>query len=259
MERQTFKPEATFSSTSAGPSGALGARGGRGVDRGGRSPIPGDSAGVHRVGTVRQTRGQLRPPGLGGTRELRRCGSACSWHGDCEDEDSDSNSGRQGEGLEWRRRGGAVKVSLRNGSAWARAIMIGSLSSWLIGTSVMVAAMLIHSVLGTGSLDNLIFVVVLVPIIAALLFPGALVAGGAAGCLALRTARSMSPRAHAAGFFLFGAVVGVVYARVLLSSHSEIEVENPSLLLGEAGISGAAAGAVMSILVRKRIKVARRP
>ena len=152
-----------------------------------------------------------------------------------------------------------MKVSLRNGSAWARAIMIGSLSSWLIGTSVMVAAMLIHSVLGTGSLDNLIFVVVLVPIIAALLFPGALVVGGAAGCLALRTARSMSPRAHAAGFFLFGAVVGVVYARVLLSSHSEIEVENPSLLLGEAGISGAAAGAVMSILVRKRIKVARRP
>ncbi len=62
MERQTSKPEATFSSTTAGPSGALGARGGRGVDRGGRSPIPGDSAGVHRVGTVRQTRGQLRPP-----------------------------------------------------------------------------------------------------------------------------------------------------------------------------------------------------
>ncbi len=148
-----------------------------------------------------------------------------------------------------------MKVSLRNGSAWARAIMIGSLSSWLIGTSVMVAAMLIHTVIGSGSLSNLIFVVVLVPIIGALLFPGALVLGGAAGCLALGTARSMSPRAHAAGFVLLGAVLGVVYAHVLLSSSIEIEVENPSLLLGEAGISGAVAGAVVSMLVRKRVKV----
>ena len=148
-----------------------------------------------------------------------------------------------------------MKVSSRNGLAWAHATMIGSLSSWLIGTSVMVAAMLIQSVLGTGSLDNLVFVVVLAPIIGGLLFPGALVVGGAAGCLALATARSVSPRVHTAGFVLFGAVVGVVCARVLLSSHSEIEMGNPSLLLSEAGISGAVAGAVMSMLVRKRVKV----
>jgi hypothetical protein len=132
--------------------------------------------------------------------------------------------------------------------------MIGSLSSWLIGTSVMVAAMLIQSVLGTGSLDNLVFVIVLAPIIGGLLFPGALVMGGAAGCLALGTARSMSPRRHAAAFVVLGAVIGVVYARVLLSLHSEIEVVDRSLLLGEAGVSGAVAGAVMSMLVRRRVK-----
>jgi hypothetical protein len=119
----------------------------------------------------------------------------------------------------------------------------------------MVAAMLIQSVLGTGSLDNLIFVIVLVPIIGALLFPGALVVGGAAGCLALRTARSVSPRKHAAGFVLLGAFIGVVYAQLILSSHIEIEVANPSLLLGQAGISGAIAGAVMAMIIRKKIKV----
>lgn len=119
----------------------------------------------------------------------------------------------------------------------------------------MVACLLIESVLRSGSLDNLVFVVVLAPVVGALLFPGALVVGGAVGCLALLTARSMSPRVHTAGFALLGAVVGAVYARVLLSSHSDIEVGNPSLLFGEAGVSGAVVGAVMSVLVFKRVKV----
>jgi hypothetical protein len=119
----------------------------------------------------------------------------------------------------------------------------------------MVTAMLIEAVVGTGSLSNLLFVVVLVPIIGGLLFPGALVVGGAAGCLALGTARAMSPRAHAAGFVLLGAIIGVVYARVILSSHSDIEVGNPALMLANAGISGAVVGAVMSVLIRAKVKV----
>jgi hypothetical protein len=119
----------------------------------------------------------------------------------------------------------------------------------------MVMAMLVQAVLGTGSLSNLIFIVVLVPIIGGLLFPGALVVGGAAGCLALGTARYISPRRHAAGFVFLGAVIGVVYASFILSSHSDIEVANPALLLVDAGVSGAVAGAVMSVLVHRRVKV----
>lgn len=148
-----------------------------------------------------------------------------------------------------------MKALQRAGLASAQATMIGSLSSWLLGTSVMVACILIESVLRSGSLGGLVFVVVLAPTVGALLFPGALVVGGAVGWLALLTARSVSPRVHTAGFVLLGAVVGVVHARVLLSLHSEIELGHPSLLLGEAGISGAVAGAVMSVLVRKRVKV----
>lgn len=147
-----------------------------------------------------------------------------------------------------------MKTALRNGLAWPKAAIIGALSSWLIGTSVMVSAMLLQIVLGTGSLDGLLFIIVLGPIVGALLFPGALILGGAAGCLALRTARSTSPRAHTAGIALLGAVIGLVYATVLLSVHTEIEVVDPSWLFLEAFVSGAIAGAVISALVRKKVE-----
>jgi hypothetical protein len=132
--------------------------------------------------------------------------------------------------------------------------MIGSLSSWLIGTSVMAAAVAIQSAFLHGSLKVLILVIFAAVIIQGFIFPGALVVGGAAGCLALATARSLSPRGHTAGFALLGAVVGVVYAHVRLSSESGFE-ESLSWLCAEAGISGAVAGAVMSMLVRKRVRV----
>ena len=144
-----------------------------------------------------------------------------------------------------------MKVSSSAGFAWGSAITVGALSSWVVGTTVMVAALLVESVIASRSLQPLVFVVVLLPIVGALLLPGALLAGGAAGCLARGTARTLSRRAHAAALALVGAVVGVVHANVILRSTPGLEVGNPALLLAEAGLAGAIAGVVLSTLVRK--------
>jgi hypothetical protein len=148
-----------------------------------------------------------------------------------------------------------VSVSSRAVSGWGSAITIGALSSWIVGTAVMVTAMLVDAVLASGALEHLVFVVVLVPIVGALLFPGALVLGAAAGCLARGTARSMSGRAHAGSFVALGALIGVVYAAVLLRSVEGLEVARPVVLLAEAGLAGAVVGALLSTLVRRQVEV----
>lgn len=143
-----------------------------------------------------------------------------------------------------------MRVSWRaRTGVWVASMVVGALSTWLIGTTAMASALVAEMVIRSGSIAHLAFLVALVPIVGAVLLPGALVLGAAAGGLARATVDAGSPRARAMGLALLGAVLGAAYAAVLLESVVGLEVQRPGLLVAQAAFAGALSGGALSALV----------